>query len=166
VKCYIGFYTPTRTEMDSPPKQIQGYVGAIRSGVTECNIAKVPRKVRCDLKNLLFEREIAKAKSDPKSAYTRRVRHPTAYLAVRIRRTCSSRSGSVNEPRLLRNGQILHRILKHVFITIAIPSIVFFLLTCTGVFVIGRLASNQATIYDDYHSPPFVGRALLNKATH
>lgn len=50
-----------------------------------------------------------------------------------------SSRGSSNESRLLRDGQILHRVLEDVVITIAIRPIVFFLLTRTGILVVGWL---------------------------
>jgi hypothetical protein len=57
---------------------------------------------------------------------------------VNTLRARSSRSSS-NESRLLRDGQILHRVLEDVVITIAIHPIVFFLLTRTSVLVVGWL---------------------------
>ncbi len=66
-----------------------------------CYIAKV--QSWCGLENLLFEREIAKAKIDPKSAYACRVGY-SSKLHPNLRSgydALLSRSGS-NEPRLLQ----------------------------------------------------------------
>jgi hypothetical protein len=60
----------------------------------------------------------------------------TAYSAGNIRCARSSRGGS-NESRLVRNGQILHRVLEGVVVIIAIPFFVF-LLTRTGILIVGR----------------------------
>ena len=65
----------------------------------------------------------------------------TLQLTCCVVNTLHARSscGSSNESRLLRDGQILHRVLEDVVITIAIHPIVFFLLTRTGVLVVGWL---------------------------
>ena len=61
-----------------------------------------------------------------------------------------------------KNGQVLHRVLRHVFIAIAIHPVVFFLLTCTGVLIIGRLVLKSKLRLSESH----FCRAGISKQGH